>query len=533
MLMIANGLRADNHEGSWFEQLALVFSNSKYLSVYLFCVSFCVYAVHSYFCPIQFSPDSEQYVRTARALLNQGNGEFYYFRTLGYPIVLNLCGVTTLNTFYILLTMQLVAAAAIPSLVYSTLKVYPKAAMIAAVVTLLSFSPAFFSNLVMTDQVAMFLRYLLIYIVSTCIFGDRKSCSYVKFLLVGFALYSLRPADALTFLITAAGMLLFRVGDWRKLVASILCFLFLVFVYTKGMDRYAEWYTKMHKINSTSVVGSMTGKMLFFNVYAVGPKLAKKSVIDRLNGPNSKMLVDAIVAWGAANPMGVNSYSIQGGTARPELYSHVKTPEQFAEALIAEQGLFAHSVMWLALDQQIGGYKADRIFMGAAIESYISNPITTLLLYDGVVEFFLSGDVVYNNGQREVWGYHKHRTVESIQKSEINTASSASLNAEIKSSILRLTSETLFFRSFLFFWIVGIKIAAVITCVLYLPATFKISKEMSCMAAVVVVLLAYHAIVAVAFASPHIRYSLPHVPLIIMLAALGVSSFKKAVVKCR
>ena len=38
-------------------------------------------------------------------------------------------------------------------------------------------------------------------------------------------------------------------------------------------------------------------------------------------------------------------------------------------------------------------------------------------------------------------------------------------------------------------------------------------------------MLLYHAAVAVVFAAPHFRYMVPQVPLIIMLAALGISSF--------
>ena len=72
--------------------------------------------------------------------------------------------------------------------------------------------------------------------------------------------------------------------------------------------------------------------------------------------------------------MGVHSYSLQGASANPAVYQNVKTPEDFTLALIKEQGLFAHSVMWLAMDQQLGAKMADRVFLGAAIEAYAANP---------------------------------------------------------------------------------------------------------------------------------------------------------------
>lgn len=337
----------------------------------------------------------------------------------------------------------------------------------------------------------------------------------------------MRPSDALTFLIVPVSMLIFQIGDWRKSVSAILVFILLVFTYNLGRDCYSLFYTKKHHINSTSVVGSMTGRMFFFNIYAVGPKIIKKSTIDIKNGPNSKKLISALIDWGRANPLGVHNYSEQGASAYPAIYSGVDTPEEFARALIAEEGLFAHSVMWLALDQQFGAYKADRFFLHAAIESCLSNPKILLLLYDGMVEFFFAGDVVYNNGKKETWN-----SVPSLSTYvPDNPAFPDKLKRELQKNAGRSAAPTLRLSELLFFWIIAIKVVSVFLGIAFLPMAFAYSRKLACFTAMVITMLVYHAIISVAFAAPHFRYVLPHIPLMIMLATLGIASFKAFVLR--
>lgn len=493
----------------------------------LFIVSLITYTILAYMLPIFFYPDSEQYVRTAKAIMKQENGEFYYYRTWGYPLFMTLMGITTHETFYALLVVQLLFAALIPPLVYATVaNIYPRVAVYAAAIVLISFSPAFFSNFIMSDQISMFLRFYLIYLASRCIFGSTSNSLLFILVTSGFVLYLMRPADACTFIIIPVCLLLFQVSNWRKLIAAILIFVLAVFAFNKFRDVSALKYTRKHHINSSSVVGSMTGRMLFFNVYAVGPKLIARSTINIQNGKYSMKLVNNLIDWGRANPLGVNSYTIQGAQMYPSVYAGVDTPEKFAKALIAEEGLFAHSVMWLALDQLVGGYKADRIFLGAALESYMANPKTLLLLYDGMVEFFFAGDVVYNNGIKATWNTPAALfSLTRMQSITTNPSFSKSLKNELQNKDALTPANLIIVALFLFFWITGIKIISTILALACLPATFVVSRKLSCMASIIVLMLLYHAAVAVVFASPHYRYSFPHVPLIVILAALGMASF--------
>jgi hypothetical protein len=55
------------------------------LEVRIFVVTLLIYSPFAILFPISFYPDSEQYVRTARALTFLPSGEFYYYRTIGYP----------------------------------------------------------------------------------------------------------------------------------------------------------------------------------------------------------------------------------------------------------------------------------------------------------------------------------------------------------------------------------------------------------------------------------------------------------------
>lgn len=504
--------------------IALKRLNTPFFRIFIFSLT--IYGIFSYICPILFFSDSEQYLRTAKAILGQPNGEFYYYRTWGYPLIMNLFGVTILETFYPLLLLQLICAALIPSLVYSTLvNVYPRAAVYAALISAVSFSPGIFLSVIMTDEISMFLRFLLVFIASVCIFKTSKNYLYYLLVTVGFILYLMRPSDALTFLIVPIGMLFFNVGNRHKLIVIILIFISAVLIFGSIRDAIALHYTKTHHINSTSVVGSMTGRMLFFNIYAVGPKIVKRSTINENNGRYSKKLISTLNDWSKKNPMGVNSYSILGASSYPTIYVNIDNPDKFVAALIAEEGLFAHSVMWLALDQQVGAYQADHIFLRAAIESYLSNPKTLLLLYDGMTEFFLSGDVIYNHGLKETW--NPHIVLDNWMSD--NPTFSQSLKNELKAENKKLQQHIPIYSIiiFLFFWITGIKIISVILSMACIFTNFIFTKKLSCFAAMMIGMLLYHAGVSVAFASPHFRYIVPQVPLIIMLATLGIASFKK------
>ena len=376
--------------------------------VRIFIFSLLIYSPLAVLFPTSFYPDSEQYVRTARALSFLPSGEFYYYRTIGYPIFMVISGVTAFETFWPLLLLQLLTAALIPALCYSAIApLGRRLAMLSASAIIISFAPALYWRTIMTDQIAMFFRIALIYLATVSIFGTRERLlNYVLLGLTGFILYLLRPSDTLTFMIIPVAMLVWRIGDWRKPAALAAAFVAAIFISGMARDALATWYTKRHEIRSTSVVGSMMGRMLFFNAYAVGPKIAGEATISPENGPNSRRLVEALIDWGRKNPMGVKSYSTQGASAYPTVYANVTSAEDFAKALVKEEGLFAHSVMWLALDQQLGAETADRVFLGAAIEAYIAHPKALLLLYDGMVEFFFAGDVVYNAGRKETWNWH-------------------------------------------------------------------------------------------------------------------------------
>ncbi|HEX4045214.1 MAG TPA: hypothetical protein VHZ76_06065 [Gammaproteobacteria bacterium] len=479
--------------------------------------------------PIVFNSDSEQYIRTAYAIAGKSNGEFYYFRTWGYPLFLYFLGITSFKTFYIALFFQLLSSALIPALVYATMVyIYPRAAVAAALITWISFAPITLASVIMTDQMTMFFRFLLVYIASRHMFTSATNRDYVYLFAVGFILYLMRPSDALTFLIVPAALLLFRIGDWRKLILIVALFFISVTAFNHIKDKIAVRYTKAKHIVSTSVTGSMMGRMLFFNIYAVGPKLIGKPTLDIQNGPYSKKLVQTLIDWGKNNPLGVKLYTAQGFQSNPDIYKGVDSPEKFASALVAEQGLWAHSVMWLALDQSLGGYKADNLFLRAALESYMANPMSLFLLYDGFVEFFFSGDVVYNSGKRMTWRIIEYASTSQPALSvyiPMNKDFHRKLRRELSKSSDRASPLIFPISKFLFFWITAIKILCVILAICCLPANYAHSKNLACLASVLVAMLIYHAIVAVVFAAPHFRYILPQVPFIIMLSVLGIASF--------
>ena len=144
--------------------------------VRIFIFSLLIYSPLAVLFPTSFYPDSEQYVRTARALSFLPSGEFYYYRTIGYPIFMVISGVTAFETFWPLLLLQLLTAALIPALCYSAIApLGRRLAMLSASAIIISFAPALYWRTIMTDQIAMFFRIAPVYLATVSIFGTKGS----------------------------------------------------------------------------------------------------------------------------------------------------------------------------------------------------------------------------------------------------------------------------------------------------------------------------------------------------------------------
>ncbi len=467
---------------------------------------------------INFFPDSEQYVRTAFALINQP-GEFYYYRTWGYSIFLVLLGVTTFHTFYLLLVAQALLGIAMPLIVFATIQPFSKkTALVTAVLVAISFTPFIWQKLIMTDQIAMFLYYLLAYVAMRFIFYQSYK-SLVMLGIIGFLLFLMRPSAMLIYFCTLGCLLLFNLNVWKRIIGAACVFIMSVLFFQVFQYDWVSKYNDKHHIQNSFTHGSMVGRMFFFNIYGAAPFFTNELTVSPQNGSCSNAFYQHLLQWSEKNTPITNKYLAN------------KNATDFVNKLLSEPNLQNHAVMWLALDQRIGSVRADRLFACTAVEGLIKHPSAILLFVDGFVEFFMSGDVVYNSGKRVAWDASSITTA-MLTKHLSNDPNFSNklrneLTNEIKVSANKYETTVLTYK-ILFYWQTAFKIVASILALMLLPLCLLAERRIACMATLIAFYLVYQSLVATVFAAPHFRYSSPQIPFIIMLAALGIySSIKR------
>ena len=177
--------------------------------------------------------------------------------------------------------------------------------------------------------------------------------------------------------------------------------------------------------------------------------------------------------------------------------------------------------MWHALDQGLGFRKANRLFWWSALEAVASQPKTLFFVWHGFWEFFLGGDVEYNLGYRQEWDgswlsqwrLHTYKPDVPEFRKELDRQSSSPALEHIWNCIF-------YYQSFL-------KIGAVLTGLLFTAFLFRMDRVSQGLSASLALLLIYHALTAVAFASPHYRYISPVIPAVILYAGLCINACRR------
>ena len=474
--------------------------------------------------PIYFSPDSEQYFSTAVALAGNPNGKFYYYRTLGYPLVLLGSGTIHFKTLLPILMLQAVAATFIPWLIYrATLHVARELALPCAILCIFSFTPYFLQNLVMTDEISMILMYAaILFIVRYACFMRLRDILLTSFCV--FLWMMLRPAANLAYIAIVIPLFLLGKKGWKYIfIASISLFLAcgIFHMLSKlAVSEYNQRQTKFEKIEWAS----FAGKMFFWNIYGPGSIYAGTDTITPTNGPYSRKMYDMLLQWGIKNPMGIQSY--------------LKTddPKEYAKQLMAGKNLWFHSLIWLSADQMLGPKNADKLFWLVALEGAKTHPKAIALFWDGIVEFLLSGEVVYNNGNRVSWGSGNANIVEDVKPEDgyfpaESTIIPKTIAIQIRSSydktLMLFHHKYFLIPQALFYWETFLKIIAIVICACLGGTLWRAKQTLRVISAVLLSVILYQAMVCALFASPFFRYIAPIIPAIFMLAACCIASFRQ------
>jgi hypothetical protein len=435
--------------------------------------------------PVQLGADSGQNIEIANALLGRG-GEFYYYRSWGYPIFLIMTGYPWLQSTELVLLTQLALGSTIPYLVGSTLRrlgVKSTICILAATVSLVSLSPMVLAHAFLADQVSEFLLYLVAWLMAVgWVKAERNSFSVRALWLYGvaigltfFCLNLMRQANvvlgpvALAFAF-AAGSKMSR----RLTLRAISILLFATIAWVPLQSGWVSWSEATGHRTFSQADGSLAGAMFFWNVYGSGSTFAGKSTIDQGNGPCSSSLYETLQR---------HSSSIL-----PQPVS--------ADEVLAQHTLVNHYVIWKSMEAEFGPKKMDGIFWCAALEGIRAEPKALLYYPDGLISFFLVSDVIYNDGYRQAWPSIEYYAY-AIPK--------------------KLGAWALYVGS-------GIKVVAFLAALVTFIPTFRLGGSQRVFLISFWAMLLYLAAVHIVFAAPHWRYTLVLIPGLVLLAGLGLNA---------
>jgi hypothetical protein len=173
-----------------------------------------------------FTMDSTQYLANARNLAASPLKSYTDHRPPGYPLFLALTGVTRFDTFRGLVAAQALLGLAVPALVYLTLLPVGRAPALATGLASIAMPiPFIYANMVMTEQVNLFLQFLFVFLAARYLAGGRPPAALGLATLTAFAMVLTRPAAGLVFWVFLPVALLARPRRLREplLAACLYC----------------------------------------------------------------------------------------------------------------------------------------------------------------------------------------------------------------------------------------------------------------------------------------------------------------------
>jgi hypothetical protein len=434
--------------------------------------------------PPQLGGDTAQYVQTAQALLGTPSGEFYYYRSWGYPLFLILTGFPGSNNPEPVLIAQLVLGSTIPFLIGSSVEqlgVSRWLSVSCAALCFVSLSPLILAGSMLSDQVSQVLLYFVIWLLASAMTRTQHPWRYgLSIGAVFFVLALMHPANSLLGLLALTALLVSAKAPRKLALSAVASLLMLTALW---MPAQKAWIARSEATigrvyNHTD--GSLAGAMFFWNIYASGSIIAGRPTITGDNGTCSRELQSSL-------ERGI-------GETNKVLPPAEVTP---TDVVLNKPTLMHHLVIWKSLENDLGAKAMDGVFWCAALEGVFAEPKALLFFYDGMLSYFLASDVIYNNGYRQAWP--------SIEQY------AASIPTGYGAWALYVGS--------------AIKIAAFFVAVLTLVPTLLSSNRTFVI--VLWTMMLYLAAIHVVFAAPHWRYSLTAIPGLVLLSGLGLSETLK------
>lgn len=320
--------------------------------------------------------DGHSYTDYARGLLSGVLDGNLYYRTPGYPLLLIATGATA-GTFAGLLLAQAVAAAMIPLASYGIIaRISQPIGVTVAFASIASLVPFVYVNTVYPDQAYIVLLVLSSFFLARWLaFADASRANLYALAIVSDLLYWMRPIG-LTVTITC---FLLAALKRRYMISWLVCVTAIVGV-------HAGWhaYQATHTVNGTSQ-RSMLGRQLFFKAYMWSDGM--NAPFSPQQGPATAALRSRLTAlfadsahkselekkWGAIKDWGFPMTD----AAYHEMFGRFDgNPEAQVAAIFELPNAKYFYVMFIASDVEFGP-AADRLFLRAAIEQFLTNPLQT------------------------------------------------------------------------------------------------------------------------------------------------------------
>jgi len=341
---------------------------------HLLAISVFIAVLYYLFFPLYYTKDSQSYFDFARLMLGMKE-DAYHFRTPGYPLILILTGVPTLNTFRYLLLLQAAMAISVPIFFYKSLLrvTNPKVAFWGALTAMVSLVPYMYMKCVMTEQTYIFLNMLNIWLAANY-FSSRKIGYIYASAAVLLTMLMVRPAGSFLYILW---FFIFLLAAPKKNALHLTFLLVVIFASNAG---WASVRKALLGLSSSALVNTnMIGKTLFSNVYVHGIKIQKE------NGPSSEKFIDLLDAHLVRD---------FGSAGQPEAHSPMRplssdeyfferfrgNPKGLSEEIFNSVSLHYYSYLSDTFDRLIGVGEADRLFLKVAIETLRARPQSAVFL---------------------------------------------------------------------------------------------------------------------------------------------------------
>lgn len=255
-----------------------------------------------YFGQMTFYIDSHTYVMNGYHLLEPMQACHYYWRSIGYPAALYFTGLKWFESFEGILLLQMLAAIAMPWMVYRMLsQLSPRFAFFAALAMCASLLPNLLQNTIYQDQMQTMLGLAVCYYASQLVLGTPQPRSFAKLMVACGLLGLFRPSLLVMYAVPPAFYLYCRYvmpEDAKRLTRVLLFGLAGFAVLHMG---HASLYT--HVYNQCVAIGKggvedhyrRFGKQIFQNSYMYSYDLP--NVFSQATGPASMEIYEKVTEY--------------------------------------------------------------------------------------------------------------------------------------------------------------------------------------------------------------------------------------------